>query len=365
VGGWEEVTLRESMTPRERWLAVLSHHKPDRIPTDFRATPEAVDRLLAHCRCGELSDFLERYHVDPIVEVAPRYRGPELRPNTDVFGIEYTDYSYGTGAYREPIYLRGEVPFPLAHYTSVEEIERNYRWPDPDWWDYSGIADQVEGKEHLVIRGGGSEPFATYKDLRGVEQAYLDLVLNPEIVHYCLDKLFALRYEDTRRIYEQIPGKVIWTWVAEDFGSQEGLLISLETIRRFFLPRMKRMVDLVHEAGAYAFFHSDGAVRAAVPDFAAIGMDVLDPIQWRARGMDRAALKRDFGSVLAFHGGMDNQYTLAFGTEAEIRQEVLDNLSTLGKDGGYILGPSHNIQVVSPPENIITMYQTAYESGWQ
>ena len=124
---------------------------------------------------------------------------------------------------------------------------------------------------------------------------------------------------------------------------------------------MKRMVDLVHEAGAFAFFHSDGAVSAIVPDFVAIGMDVLDPIQWRAKGMDSGNSKRDFGSQLAFHGGMDNQYTLAFGSEAEVRQEVIDNLRLLGAGGGYILGPSHNIQSVSPPENIIAMYEAAYE----
>ena len=137
----------------------------------------------------------------------------------------------------------------------------------------------------------------------------------------------------------------------------------LEHIREFLLPRMKRMVDLVHEAGVLAFTHSDGAIRAILPDLIAIGCDGLDPIQWRCKGMEREALKRDFGDKLIFHGGVDNQYTLAFGSVDEVRQEVIDNLRILGAGGGYILGPCHNIQSVSPPENIVAMYDTGYEHG--
>ena len=105
-------------------------------------------------------------------------------------------------------------------------------------------------------------------------------------------------------------------------GSQTGLLFSPEQIRAFLLPRMKRMIDLAHSAGAYVFHHSDGAVRAILPDMIAVGIDVLNPIQWRCTGMEREGLKRDFGGQLVFHGGVDNQYTLAFGTVAEVRQEV-------------------------------------------
>ncbi|MBM4051077.1 MAG: uroporphyrinogen-III decarboxylase-like protein, partial [Planctomycetes bacterium] len=222
---------------------------------------------------------------------------------------------------------------------------------------------QVKGKEQCVIRGGGSEPFATFKWLRGVEQGYLDLIDNPEMVHYCLDKLYGLCYENTRRVYETIPGKVIWTWVAEDVGTQEDLLVSLKHIEEFFLPHMKRMIDLVHQAGAYSFHHSDGAVSKNIPNMIKTGIDVLDPVQWRCRGMERERLKREFGDKLVFHGGMDNQFTLAFGSVADVRREVADNIRILGKDGGYILGPCHNIQVVSPPENIVAMYEEGYALG--
>ena len=159
--------------------------------------------------------MLKQLHIDWVMSVAPRYVGPQLPENTDVFGCRYRDVDYGTGSYAECVY------HPLAQFASVDEIERNYTWPNPDWWDYCRIPQQIEGNEMYPIRGGGSEPFLIYKSLRGQEQAFMDLVEHPEIVHYCLDKLFDLAYENTRRIYEQIPGQVMITYVAEDMGGQD------------------------------------------------------------------------------------------------------------------------------------------------
>ncbi len=349
---------QETMTPRQRWLAVLNREKPDRVPMDYRATDEAHQKLKDYLNIddnGELSRYL---HIDHPIAVGAKYIGPPIDEGEDVFGIRYQDIDYGTGVYTETVYN------PLAQYNSVAEIEANYTWPDPDWWDYSTLPEQIVGHEDQPIRGGGSEPFLTYKDLRGDAQAYMDLVLNPEMVHYCLDKLFELCYENTLRIYETIPGKVMITYVAEDLGSQESLLISREHIHEFLLPRMKRMMDLAHQAGAYVFHHSDGAIREIIPDMIEAGIDVLNPIQWRCAGMDREGLKRDFGDKLIFHGAVDNQYTLPFGSVEEVRQEVIENLRILGEGGGYILGPCHNIQAVGPPENIVAMYQTGYEYGW-
>ena len=192
----------------------------------------------------------------------------------------------------------------------------------------------------------------------------MDLLLNPQIVHYCLDKLFDLCYEDTCRIYEEIPGKVIVTYVAEDLGGQEDLMYSPTQIQEFFIPRMKRMINLAHQAGVFVFHHDDGAIRKIIPDMIEAGIDVLNPIQWRCKGMERKTLKHDFGDKLIFHGGVDNQYTLAFGSVEDVRQEVRDNLHLLGKNGGYILSPCHNIQAISPPQNIVALYETGYENGW-
>ena len=346
------------MTPRERWLTVLNGGVPDRVPMDYRATKETDARLMQHLGCGNMSDVFRRLHVDEIVSLSPKYVGPPIPPDEDIYGIGFQETDYGMGTYRDA------VRFPLAQYKSVAEIEANYRWPDPDWYDFSVLPAQVEGKEEAVIRGGGSECFDIYRWMRGNEQGYLDLVDNPEMVHYCLKKIYDFRYEVTRRTYEAVPGKVIWTWVAEDVACQRGLIVSLECIREFLLPHMKRMIDLVHEGGAYSFHHSDGAARENVPNMIEIGMDVLDPVQWRCAGMAREELKREFGDQIVFHGAMDNQQTLAFGSVEDVRQEVEDNIRILGEGGGYILGPCHNLQVVGPPENIVAMYDAGYEMGW-
>ena len=349
----------ETMTSRERWLAVLTRRTPDRVPMDYWATTEMSAKLVGALGCEDLDEALARLHVDRPLTVGPIYVGPSVPQGYDVFGLQYKEVDYGTGTYAECINA------PLSAYETVEEIERHYTWPDPGWWDYSELPSQIEGREERPIRGGGSEPFLLYKKLRGEAQAFMDLVLYPEIVCYCLDQLFELAYQNTLRIYEQIPGQVMITYVAEDMGSQEGLMISPQQIHTFLLPRMQRIIDLAHEAGAFVFHHNDGAIRRILPDMIEAGIDVLNPVQWRTKGMDRAALKRDFGAQIVFHGAMDNQYTLPFGTVEEVQQEVVDNLQVLGSGGGYILAPCHNLQAITPVENVVAMYETAYELGWQ
>ncbi len=372
------------MTPRERWLAVLMRQKPDRVPMDYWATPEFSAKLIRHLgfsrrgqqaltkmlRRGErvaghlnegrlaLRRALQHLHVDFVVHVGPRYMGPRLPADTDVFGCIYRSVDYGTGTYSEV------VAHPLARYSSVDEIEANYRWPSPDWYDYRGIPDQIVGWEDYPVQGGGSEPFLIYKDLRGQEQGLIDLVEHPEIVHYCLDKLFDLAYVDTQRVLEAIPGKVLCCYIAEDMGGQNNLMFSKKHIRTFLLPRMKRIMDLAHQGGAFVFHHNDGNCRAILPEMIDAGIDVLNPIQWRSQGMEREGLKADFGSKLVFHGAVDNQHTLPFGTPGDVRQEVADNLRILGDGGGYILAPCHNIQSVTPPENVVALYEAGRELGW-
>lgn len=345
------------MTPKERWLAVLNGEKPDRIPTDYWATAEAHQKLMTHLGCNTHRELYDRLHIDRAIALSPRYVGPPLEKNTDVFGCRHQIIDYGTGTYNECIY------HPLSTYTSIEDIEAHYTWPNPDWYDYADLPQNLIGWEAYPIRGGGSEPFLIYKKLRGDAQAFIDMIESPEIVHHCLDKLFDLAYENTRRIYETLPGKIDLSYVAEDMGGQEGLLFSPDHIRTFLLPRMKRMIDLSHHAGVFVFFHSDGAIRTILPDMIDLGIDVLNPIQWRCKDMNREGLVRDFGQRVTFHGGVDNQHTLAFGSVEDVQQEVIDNIQILGATGRYILAPCHNIQAISPPENIVALYQTGHEAG--
>lgn len=342
-----------SMTPRERWLAVVKRDPPDQLPVNYRATTELTRNVLAHTGCADRWEFFRRFDIDYLHSLALRYIGRPLAADTNEFGCTYRNVPHEGGVYREC------VGHPLAHIAHVEQLQREYRWPTADEYDYDDLRRQVAGREAYPVVAGGSEPFLTYTELRGMALAYRDLLTNPELVHHCLDKLFDLAYEQTRRVYETLPGRVDFSYVAEDLGGQQDLLFSPGVIRTYFLPRMQRMVTLAHAAGVRVFCHSDGAIRRIIPDLIDLGVDVLDPIQWRCAGMDRAALKRDFGKQVVFHGGMDNQHTMAFGSVADVRTEVYENIATLGAGGGYILGPCHALQVISPPGNVVAMYQAA------
>ncbi len=364
------------MTPKERWLAVLKREKPDRIPMDYWATPETTILLMKHFGCNSEYGLYKRLHIDKPVTVEPRYKGPPLADGSDgskvdpmtgiaftagtgadIYGNRYRDAEYGTGVYLECTH------HALAKYHTLDEIEKKYAWPSVEDWDYSVIVSQIQGFEEYPVRGGGSEPFLVYKYLRGDSQAFMDLIENPEMVHYCLDRIYLYSYENTKRIYEQIPGKVMITYVAEDLGAQDDLMYAPEQIREFFIPGMKKMIELAHEAGAFVFHHDDGAIRKIIPDLIDAGIDALNPVQWRCRGMERKGLKRDFGESLIFHGGVDNQFTLPFGSADDVREEVEDNIRILGRGGGYILAPCHNIQPITPPENVEALYKTGFELG--
>jgi len=350
---------KETMTPRERWLATLHRAKPDRVPMDYWATPEVDQKLLRHFGRDDIWDVFKLLHIDRPVVVTPSYVGPPRPDGANDFGVIYRRVDYGDGVYDEAAYC------PLARYKSPTEVEEDYVWPQPDWYDYSSLPAQLVGKEEYPVEGPWSEPFYIYKDLRGMEQSFLDLAENPEFVHYCLDKLFSYEYQRILRTLEALPGRVTYFMIGEDFGTQDDLMYSRQHIREYFLPRMQRLMRLVHEGEAFVVTHSDGAIRKIIPDLIDIGMDVLNPVQWRCKDMEREALKRDFGNKIIFHGAMDNQQTMPFGSAADVRQQVLENFRVLGAGGGYILAPCHNLQAITPVENILALYETGYVEGWQ
>ena len=342
------------MTPRERWEAVLRLTKPDRMPMDYRATDEFTERLLRYTGCADMDAFCGRYHIDRPFYIGPVYTGPETHDGADIFGCKYKWVQYATGRYNECVY------HPLAGYASVEEVEEHYIWPGVDLYDFSRVAGEARLNAEEPLAAGGWEPFLQYKNLRGEEQGYIDLIENPELCRYIMDKLFQFHYEITRRVLDAADGKVLLTNCSEDLGGQTGLLYSPAHIREFFLPLHKQMIDMQHSYGAYVQWHTDGAARDILPDLAGLGIDVLDPVQWRCPGMEREGLMRDFGDRLVFHGGIDNQWTLPFGAAEDVREEVRRNFAIFGEHGGYVMGPCHNIQPVGPVENVIAMYETGY-----
>ena len=133
--------------------------------------------------------------------------------------------------------------------------------------------------------------------------------------------------------------------------------------RRFLLPNQIKMAELARSYGVHIMYHTDGAARVFLPDLVdKVGIEVLNPIQWRCPGMEREGLVRDFGRRIVFHGSIDNQHTLPFGRVDEVVREVRESIA-IYREARWICGPCHNLQPVSPTENVVAMYETIRELG--
>ena len=200
--------------------------------------------------------------------------------------------------------------------------------------------------------------------LRGLELSLMDPILRPDFTHHLLARLSDFFTEYHRRCFEALGGLADMTQVTDDFGAQHGLLISPRVFDQFYHAPLQRGIDLAKSHGVIVFHHDDGDMRPLLPRLVEMGIDILNPIQWRCGDWDLQALKEQVGQRLCFHGAVDNQQTLPFGTPADVRAEVKHLIETLAGDRtGFILGPCHNLQAVTPVENILAMYEAAREYG--
>ena len=345
-----------ALTPRQRWLALLEGRTPDRIPTDYQATDEVTARLLRDLDCADEDALWRRLHVDKRQEVQPRRRRTG-DGEADMWGVRYIHADYGDGHYLTP------AGHPLADVESPADVHR-HPWPDPDDFDYAAVTAAVEAEDgYYPIHAGNYEPFLLYGYMRGLEAAMTDLALRPDIADAVLGHLFDFHHEHHRRIFEAGAGRIDTTYVAEDLGSQTGPLISLAMYRRFLLPNQIRMADLARSFGIHVMYHTDGAARIFLGDLVdRVGIEVLNPVQWRCPGMEREGLVRDFGGRVIFHGSIDNQWTLAFGSAADVIAEVRESIE-IYRRARWICAPCHNIQPISPTTNVVAMYEAVHEHG--
>jgi uroporphyrinogen decarboxylase len=355
------------MNSRQRVLAAIHHQPVDRVPTDIWATTEVMEKLISHF--GTLEDAMHALHIDGLPGVVARYVGPplpEFPQGTDehtaifygIWGMRLKSQGYGSGVYYE------QANFPLADCKTVEDLEA-YPWPSADWFDYSQMRAEAE-KLHQshAVSCGYMAPFYLHNLLRGLEKSLMDPFDDIDFTQELIRRVCDFEYEYHRRMFEATAGLVDVAQVTDDLGSQTGPLISLKTYREFYKPQHKRFIDLCHEFGIKVFHHDDGSMRKFLPDLVEIGIDILNPVQWTCPGMDMVELKQEFGDKLAFHGAIDNQKILPFGSPDEVRAEVRHCIDALAGDRtGYILAPCHNIQVVTPIENILAMYDEAYHYG--
>ena len=349
------------MNSRDRMLAAIDRQPIDRVPTDIWATPEVWAKLRGHF--GNEADIKAELHIDGFEGVAPEYVGPALPQVPDgetvnFWGIRTKRVSHEGGAYDEQLLC------PLASAQTIDDLTR-YAWPTTDWFDYSGMkAKAHEAAEVKVVQCGYMAPFYYHNLLRGLEQSLIDPLIDPELTGYLIGRISDFFYDHHRRMFEACEGFIDVAQVTDDLGSQTGPLISMDLYQEFYAPHHKRFIDLCHEFGIKVFHHDDGSIRQFLPVLVELGIDILNPVQWTCPQMDMDELKSEFGGSVCFHGAVENQRILPFGTAEEVRAEVRHCIDALASDGtGYILASCHNLQVNTPVENIIAMYDEAWKYG--
>ncbi len=342
-------------------MAAINRQPVDRIPTDIWATPEVWAKLRNHF--GEKTDILEELHLDGFGWVGADYVGPPLIPlsegeTVDLWGIRTKRVPHEGGAYDEQSY------YPLAEATTIDDLNK-YRWPDASWFDYSKIRERAaEAGKTRAVQCGYMASFYLHNQLRGLEQSLIDPLIEPEFTHYLVGRISDYLYAQHRRMFEACEGLIDVAQVTDDLGSQTGPLISVELYKEFYAPQHKRFIDLCHEFGIKVFHHDDGSCRPFLPLLVEMGIDILNPVQWTCPGMDMVELKAEFGERVCFHGAVENQRILPFGTPEEVRVEVRHCIDSMAGDGtGYILAPCHNLQANTPVENIVAMYDEAWKYG--
>lgn len=348
------------MNSKERIIAAINHRKVDRVPVDFWWSHEIRDRMISHLKLKD-QDELQEFIGSDIRCIYPAYIGPERRKYEDgsyedFWGVIRKPYKHGSGEYDEVIFC------PLAEAKNPEDVD-NIEWPNPDWFDYEGLIEQCERYKHYGIMVGrmGIESQTIFIQawfMRGLDRLLLDLAVNPELVKAMLDKIMKFRVEHVRRMLEVVRGKVEMLQIADDYGTQNGLMMSPPMWRDFFAPHLKTLADMAHSEGIRVFLHCCGSSREIIPDLIELGIDILNPIQPQAKGMNPRDLKAHFGSRLCFHGGVDTQKTLPYGTVNEVKAEVIDRLTLFGREGGYILAPVHTVEPDVPLENVLALYET-------
>jgi uroporphyrinogen decarboxylase len=373
------------MNSRERVNLALNHKEADRVPLDIAGTGVSQIHLTAY---NNLRNYLNLPKRDPkIVILAEQLAVFEndiaARLETDfVFLIPqapatyelafrdmgdyeaYTD-EWGIG-WKKP--KKGGFYYDMYHHplAAAETLTdfRAYKMPNPlDDHRYKNLRQNAEtaytrGKA-VVLAGPGAGILEIYTWLRGFEQFYIDMALNHEFVTYMLDRLVEFKQAYWERALADFGDLVTVVCEHDDLAGQRNLLFSPDTYRKLLKPRQKKLFGFIKDrVSAKLFYHTDGAVRALIPDLLDTGIDILNPVQFTAANMDLIELKREFGRDLVFWGaGVDTQGVLGTGTPAEVKADVKRNIESLAPDGGFVFATVHDIQANVPPENIMAMWE--------
>lgn len=375
------------MTSRQRVIMSLNHTEPDRVPFDCTFTIGAYQRLCRHLGQTPDPDVLPSspsLNVTPPIEFLNQlgvdlyYVGLGKPSNATAFEVGTPAYTDEWGIHYKLIETGAGFDYVAVHNPLAEarlqDLE-DFPWPDPDDPALTdSLAEKVrrlaQETDFALVGKFNSALFEHASMLRGMERLYIDLVENPEFVEALLDKLADLAIRQIKRGLETCgPHLQILRLAGDDLGSQNGPLISPRMFRRLVKPyfarlygEAKRLLE-IYNPSAKMKAHTDGDVYPIIPDYIEMGLDVLNPVQPFVAEMDHARLKQEFGAQLSFHGGIDIQHTLPYGTQEEVRSHARHAIASLAPGGGYILAPTHYLLPDVPPENILTLRDVVMESG--
>ncbi|GAF88402.1 unnamed protein product, partial [marine sediment metagenome] len=233
-----------------------------------------------------------------------------------------------------------------------------YIVPDPNRQELYREAQKLIDNykiDYFIVGVTVTTIFETAWALRGMEKLLMDFIINPGLAEEILNLPYHYHLTAAKKLTEM---GVDMIWIGDDVGTQKAMMFSPQIWRNFFKPKMANFISEIKKINPAlkVAYHSDGVIYPIVPDLIEIGVDVLNPIQPAA--MEPYKLKKEYGDKLCFWGTLDEQYTLPFGSPGEVRKEVLSRINLVGKQGGLIIGPTHNIQLDTPMNNFWVMVDT-------
>ena len=374
------------MTSRERVLTALAHEEPDTVPMALGGGPYGIvddlylslvdflnlDQPVPPFRAGHSISYMD----DRLLEALGtdlRYCWPGLLPNSPVIPgeDENTFYdSYGQVWTRAlPYYYAGDGL--LREATGIDDIERLVRWPDlsnPRWM--AGVAERArelsEQTDYFVVMRmvASHGPFQTACDLRGTENFLLDMSLIPRFAESLLEKVTSV-IEGLLKLSMQAGGKYfdMIELPGDDYAGNTNTIMSPEMFRQFIKPCIQRLVKVVkeHNPDMKIMLHSDGAITKLLPDIIDLDVDVIHPLE-PLPATDLIAVKEEYGEQVTFLGGIDISHAMP-GSREDVISETKCRIAQLAPGGGYILAPSNHLQSDVPPENVVTLFETAKNFG--
>ena len=355
------------MTPRERVLTAMRRQQPDRVPRRLEYGSFVTPTMKIFRRKTGANDPAEYYKYE--------IRDVEFHETTCLRNVNphvidnlppsaYVDHEWGnvsiTGYYDN---ISQVLNYALAEAETAEDIEA-YILPDllaPYRWAHIKKDTQELHSRQFAVMGAMSQTlFEVAWGVRGFENMLMDFIINPRVPTALLDRLTVMRCEQAR-IFAQADVDVLR--LGDDVGTERGMMISPLIFREWLKPRFEEIIKAAKEIkpDILIFYHSDGDCREIIPDLIDIGIDILNPVQPEC--MDPAEIKTQYCNKLAFWGTIGTQTTMPFGTPNDVKHEVMERISTVGKGGGLLLAPTHMLQAEVPWENITAFFDAVDEYG--